>query len=190
MSVDLPELKTDSKEKEQFNQKAAMGIAIVAMFLAIAGLNGNNAAEDAIYNNIQASDTWAFYQAKNIRQTDYMLAKTELELTLETSSVSADTRSKIERLIADYTAKIASYKSEPSTGEGKDELFKKANDFEDARELSLRKDAKFDMAETFLQIGIVLGSVAIIAYSRWLLATGGIVSVAGVVYLVMGLLLK
>lgn len=187
MSVDLPELKTESKEKEQFNQRAAMGIAIVAMFLAIAGLNGNNAAEDAIYNNIQASDKWAFYQAKNIRQTDYSLAKAELELSLETASPEA--KGKIQALIAEYEKKIVSYDSEPETGEGKKELFMIAKGFEAARDVALQKDGKFDMAETFLQIGIVLGSVAIIAYSRWLLIMGGVVSLVGIVYLVMGMLL-
>ena len=64
------------------NSLAALIIALMAMMLAITSLGGGNAAEDIMNNNIHASDTWAFYQAKNIRQTAYRLAADELEFSL------------------------------------------------------------------------------------------------------------
>ena len=54
---------------ESFKNRAALSIAFMAMLLAITSLGGGNAAEDMANNNIHASDTWAFYQAKSIRQT-------------------------------------------------------------------------------------------------------------------------
>ena len=56
-------------ESGSLNSTAAIIIALMAMLLAITSLGGGNAAEDVANNNIHASDTWAFYQAKTIRQT-------------------------------------------------------------------------------------------------------------------------
>ncbi|HEX8146613.1 MAG TPA: DUF4337 family protein, partial [Pyrinomonadaceae bacterium] len=64
---------------EKFKNRAALIIAFMATLLAITSLGGGNAAEDIFNNNIQASDTWNFYQAKNIRQTAFRLAAEELE---------------------------------------------------------------------------------------------------------------
>ena len=64
------------------NRRTALGIAIMAMLLAIAGQSGNNSAEEAVHANIEASDTWAFFQAKTIRQSQFKLAVARLELEL------------------------------------------------------------------------------------------------------------
>ena len=39
--------------------------------LAITGLGGQNATKEALNSNIQASNYWNFFQAKNMRQTAY-----------------------------------------------------------------------------------------------------------------------
>ena len=63
------ELMDRDKETDRFKQRAAMVIAFFAMCLAITGLGGANAAKEAFNNNILASNYFAFFQAKNIRQT-------------------------------------------------------------------------------------------------------------------------
>src|SRR5262245_16143786 len=70
------------RRKQRFQNAVSLLIAIEAVLLTIASLGGSNAAKTMINANIQASDTWAFYQAKNIRQTGYALAADELESTL------------------------------------------------------------------------------------------------------------
>ena len=57
-------------------------IAIMAAVLAVGGLGGGNATDDMIENNIKASDTWAFYQAKNVRQTMYRIEAEKLKTSL------------------------------------------------------------------------------------------------------------
>ena len=69
-------------DDERFRSGTALLIAIMAMLLAITSLGGGNAGEDIMTNNIHASDTWAFYQAKSIRQTANKLAAEELETEL------------------------------------------------------------------------------------------------------------
>jgi hypothetical protein len=69
---------------ESFRRRAAIAIGVLAMLLAISGLGGANATKEMLNANIQASDTYAFYQAKNIRQTSNQLAANEFEVLLLT----------------------------------------------------------------------------------------------------------
>ncbi len=195
MDVDLDDL-LDGDSDEGFRTRAALLIAILAMLLAISGVGGSNAAEDAVYNNVLASDTWAFFQAKNIRQTDYEIAVADLRLRLleEGDGISAEVQTEIEALIADYEDNIARYESEPDPddptnplkGEGKRELFTQAQAYEQARDDALAQDTSFDLAEAMFQIAIVLASVAILSRIRWLLIGAVIIGLVGVILTVNG----
>ena len=67
---------------DRFRNRAALLIAILAAVLAIGSLGGGNATDEMLFNNIRASDTWAFYQAKSIRQTTMRVAADGLEADL------------------------------------------------------------------------------------------------------------
>jgi hypothetical protein len=169
---------------ERFRQRAAIAIGIMAMLLAITGLGGGNATKEMLNANIQASDTYAFYQAKSIRQTSNQLSAQELEALLLTQpSLPADARGQVQQRIQQMQATVARYESEPSTGEGKQELLAKAQAYEQRRDRAAQQDPNFDFAQAFLQIGIVLGSVSIVASSRQLLGLG--LALGGVATLLM-----
>ena len=158
---------------EQFRRRAAVAIGILAMLLAIASLGGGNATKEMLNANIQASDTYAFYQAKNIRQTSNQLAADELEsLLLTQPGLAAESRALIQQRIDRYNATIARYESDPQTGEGKQELLSKAQAYEARRNHAAKQDPNFDFAQAMYQIAIVLGSVSIVAASRRLLLVG------------------
>src|SRR5436190_4982699 len=74
----------DQAADSRFRRRAALAIGLLAMLLAITGLGGDNATKEMVNANIQASDTWAFYQAKNVRQTEYRLALDAVQLRLQT----------------------------------------------------------------------------------------------------------
>jgi hypothetical protein len=157
-------------ENERFRRRAAVCIGVLAMLLAISGLGGGNATKEMINSNIQASDTYAFYQAKTIRQTSTQLAADSLETVLLTQpNLSDDARAQIQSRIDGYKATIARYESEPSTGEGKQELLQTAQTYTDRRDRAAQQDPNFDYAQALYQIAIVLGSVSIVATSRRLL---------------------
>src|SRR5918999_898193 len=97
---------------DKFRGRAALLIAVMAGLLAITSLGGGNAAEDIMNYNIQASDTWAFYQAKTIRKTDTELAADALETQLAMSqTVTPDERQKMEKKIEEYRQTAARYES-------------------------------------------------------------------------------
>ena len=187
---DAGEMMDAEKTNDKFKQRAAVAIAFFAMMLAITGLGGQNATKEALNSNIEASNSWNFFQAKNMRQTAYALAADEIESAwLATPGLSEESRTALKDRAAKYRATVARYESEPSTNEGKKELVARAKRFEEKRDHALKQDPYFDYAEALLQIAIVLISVAIIADLVWLSFFGGIIGVIGSLLMVNGYLL-
>src|SRR5690349_15695447 len=128
----IAEEQAESRDNDRFRSRAALVIAFLAALLAISSVGGDNAGDDVIVSNIHASDTWAFYQAKNVRQTATTLAADALEsdLAVHGASLSADARRSLETRIARYRATIERYNDEHDTsapadstlGEGKKQL--------------------------------------------------------------------
>jgi hypothetical protein len=162
--------------EEKFRSRVALTIAFMAMLLAITSLGGGNAAEDIMNNNIHASDTWAFYQAKSIRQTANRLAAEQLEadLMLHQNSLSPEARQEVQSKIDKFKETAERYENEPDKndpqnplkGEGRQQLTARAKNFEAQRDHAQLQDPNFDFAEALFQIAIVLASVAILAMSR------------------------
>jgi hypothetical protein len=173
---ELREDRAEQDAEERFRSVVALVIAVLATLLAVASLGGGNVSEEVVNSNIHASDTWAFYQAKNIRQTSMNLAADEMEATLLASgaSLSPEARRDIEAKVAKYRATSARYDDEPDPaapgdslrGEGKKQLRARALSHEARRDRAQEQDANFDYASVLYQIAIVLGSVAILALSR------------------------
>jgi hypothetical protein len=192
MIGEVSEEKAEHEAVNRFRSRAALLIALIAAVLAVGGLGGGNATDDMVINTIRASDTWAFFQAKNVRQTGYELAAERLEDELASSSGAA--RVPIERRLAAYRAQIARYDSEPdpaapndpTAGEGKRQLSARARAFEEARETAMARDDNFDWAEVLLQIALVLGSVAILAINRGILILSAVLGALGTLLVVNG----
>jgi Domain of unknown function (DUF4337) len=162
-------------------------VGILAALLAVCAVGGDNATKDANKANIDATNTWAFFQAKNIRRTSYTLAADELELTLLSQpGLPAEARAALEAKIKRYRDTVQLYTSDPKTNEGLDELFKRAKDIEADRDRALRKDPYFDIAQALLQIAIVLASVAIIAGTDLLVILSLVVGGLGTLLMLNG----
>ncbi len=173
---------------DRFRARAALAIAVMAMLLAITSLGGGNVAEDVVANNIQASNLWSFYQAKNARQTSYKLAADELEteIQLHQGALTPELRQSLEAKVRQYRETVERYESEPDKGEGKKELFDQAKGFEAERDRALRQDTSFDFAEALFQIAIVLASVAILSGSRLVLRLSLVVGGAATLLMLNG----
>ena len=171
--MDAADVITETAEAEphpdhdKFRNRAALLIAVVAAVLAIGGLGGGNATDEMISANIHASDTWAFFQAKNVRQTAYEIAADDLRRQLASGGMTGRARAEAERVLAGYEAKIARYDDEPdrehpndpTAGEGKKQLMARAAAYVASREKAEAQDGNFDFAEVFLQLAIVLPHV-------------------------------
>jgi len=171
----------------RFRRLTAIYLGVVAMLLAIASLGGSNATKVMVNANIQASDTYGFYQSKNIRQTIYRITAEELEgQLLAQPGMPEEAKTKIEKAIERYRSRAEQYESDPATGEGKTELLAKAKEWEAKRDEAAKRDPNFDFAEALFQIAIVLGSVSIVAASRILVKLSGALAVVASLLMING----
>jgi hypothetical protein len=186
--METTEIADSLKEAKELDldRRVAVYIALLAVLLSICSVGGGNASKDATRTNIEASDTWAFFQAKNQRQTAYKLATDGLNLRLSEPGLADVTRKEIEQKLAAYQAEIAHLESDPQKGEGKKELVAKAKEFEHERDRSLRQDPYFDYAEAFLQIAVVLASASIVLKNSSLLWGSGFLSFLGFLLMLNG----
>ena len=194
---EIREERAEHEADEKFRNRAALLIAIMAMLLAVGSLGGGNVAEDMIHNNIKASDTWAFYQAKNVRQTAYRLALDQMRVQLASPALSPQARAELEGTVAKYEQTIARYDDEPDPaapadslrGEGKKQLSAQARSYERLRERAGAQDSNFDYSEVALQLALVLGSVAILSLSRAILYFSATLGAIGLLLMLNGFLL-
>lgn len=177
---------TTDKSSRQRDRWIGVYIGCLAVVLAICAMGGANATKEASHANIQATNTWAFFQAKNMRRHVLRLQVDELELQLASATVTPPLRSAIEEKIAAYKKLDGELTSDTESNEGLDELFHRGKALEEERDVALRRDPYFDWGEALLQIGIVLGGVAIISGGATLIALSGLASLAGVAMTING----
>ena len=143
------------------NKKIALVIAILALFLAFSETLGKGAQTAALSENIAASDLWAFFQAKTIRQTVLRTAA-ETEAIKLASTTDAALKTAMEKQIDTWKKTIDRYESDPQSKEGRKELTGRAQATEHQRDTDLAKYENYEMASAAFQIGIVLASASVI----------------------------
>jgi len=155
------------------------------VLLAICGVGGANATKDATRANIEASNTWAFFQAKNIRRNATNLAADQLDLfRAALTDMPAPARTAFDDKIKSYRDTVQRLATEKK--EGLDELSARAKALEAERDIALRKDPYFDWSQAFLQIAIVLASVYLIIGNLSLLGLSAGLSTLGVLLMLNG----
>ena len=161
-------------QRESFQRKCSIIISVVASLLLVNNLGAQNAAGAASFQNASSINTYAFFQAKNIRQNNLNLTAQTLDaiasttISLGNSEVKQSLREQADAL----RAKAVAYESDPESGEGKKELLAKAREAEKARDEAMEKGPYFDFAGLLLQLSIILISVVLITERRTLYLSG------------------
>ena len=166
------------------NKRIALLIGVLALLLAFSEILGKNAEQDALSRNIEASNLWAFFQAKTIRGTTLRTAAEAMEIELAGATDPA-VRERLQKRIDGWKATIARYESEPETNEGRKELIARAKAAEARRDISSARDDKYDIVSGLLQIAIVVSSAAIITGVALLAWTGVGLGVLGLALMVV-----
>jgi hypothetical protein len=172
-----PELEEEEKRN---NKRVALLIAILALFLALSEMLGKSAQTEALGANVEASDLWAFYQARLIRITTLRTAADTLKVDLPVVNDPA-VKAAREKLIEGWQKTVERYESDPQKHDGRKELEERAHEAETTRDASLTQYHHYEFASAALQIGIVLASASIITSTislAWLGMGLGLVGVA------------
>ena len=157
--------------------KAAAGFAVFAAFATQKGAGFSSATikqlNEATFNQAQASDQWAFFQAKGIKQSLY---ERELEQR-------AGSKAPTDTLLV---AKVRKYDAE------KKEITAKATEFERIRDQARIESThsadlarKLGLAATLFQIAIALGGVCMVMKMKSLWFASMVPGFAGAVQLVL-----
>jgi hypothetical protein len=168
------------------NRKIALLIAIIALCLALSETLGKGAQTESISKNVEASNLWAFFQAKSIRRTVVQAAAEQAKLGLGGAGDDA-ARAAVQKQIDDWQKTAARYRSEPETGEGTEQLSHRAKEAEEERDLAMAKYHHFELASAAFQIGIVLASATIITGIIALAWISGLLTLAGIAITALGI---
>lgn len=171
--------------KEPWLNYLALTTIILAVCATLATFKGGGFSTRSVMSQTQASDQWAFYQAKSIKGYIYEMQKDKLELELVALGPKAPhaVREEYQKKIDGYGNKIAKYEGE------KAQIQKDAKRLESIRDEAQKHSQAFGIAVIFLQIAILLSSVAALIKKKpvWLL--GLAVGIAGIVYFANGFFL-
>ena len=160
------------------NLRIGLLIAALAALLALLEAGGKSAQTEAINANLQASDLWAFFQAKAARITTIRTAAEAATLSLQ-GDLPAETKAAIQKQIDAWNATAERYDSEPQTGEGRKELTERAKEAESERDRKLAAYHLFELGSAASQLAIVLASAAIITGLTFLVYLAGGLGIVG-----------
>ena len=172
------------EKKETWLNYLALTTVVFAVCATLSTLKGGGFGSRAVMSQAQASDQWAYYQAKSIKGYVYDLQKEKFEMDLKASKPASRS------LAADYQKKIDGYAEKiKKYDEEKAEIKKKAEDLERVRDEAQKHYGAFGLAAMFLQIAILLSSIAALMKQKyfWFLGLAG--GCIGLVYFANGFLL-
>src|SRR5262245_55762225 len=169
------------------NKKVALLIAVLAAGLALSETLGKSAQTASLSHNIEASNLWAFFQAKTIRLTTLRTAAESLEVDLAREQ-NPQVKAALEKRISEWRKTAARYDSEPDTQEGRKELGARAKAAEAKRDRTLAAYHQYEMSSAALQLAIVLATANIITGVAFLLWGAMGLGAVGVAFVVLGLL--
>ena len=161
-----------SEREAAIKDKAGLVIVIMALFMAITTYFANSYSGAVLKNTLKATDTYAFYQSKSIKQS---IAEGQME------------DAKNPARIRELAAKIERYESDPVKGEGKRELLARAQGYEAARDEATRHSPWLTFASMAFQLAIVLLSASILAVNNRMYKISEVVAVIGVLLLSQGI---
>src|ERR1022692_1306359 len=149
-------------------------LAAVSLTMAVVSLLGHRAHTEEVVLQAKASDQWAYYQAKNIRQHEDELFS---DLTAVVASKDADGMGKFREKAGQEAER---YKHDK--GEIKDE----ADKLDKEVVVERRRADRYDLAEVFLEIGLVITSITLLSGKRVFWNLGIVLTVVGVVVALLG----
>lgn len=172
-------------KKEPWLNYLALTTVILAVCATLSTFKGGGYSTRSVMSQTQASDQWAYFQSKSIKSYIYEMQRDKLELELKAggSKMSKDAALEYEKRIDDYGKKIAKYDVEKAA------IQVEAKRFESVRNDAQRHSQIFGIAVIYLQIAILLSSIAALIKKKALWILGVAVGGVGAVYFANGFLL-
>lgn len=153
MPDELSELQENAEHGRENPSLAPISVtmAILAVCVAVVSLMGHRSHTEELLTQNLATDQWAYYQAKNIRRHNY-----EMSLDLM-SLIEFKDKEQAAKIREKYQGEADRYTREQT------EIEDKAKDYESESARAQRKADRFDLGEVFLEIALVISSLALLS---------------------------
>ncbi|HTS35737.1 MAG TPA: DUF4337 domain-containing protein [Candidatus Solibacter sp.] len=156
MSEELGELHEHAEHAKHDPTLAPVSVtmAILAVLVAVISLLGHRAHTEEVVLQAKSSDQWAYYQAKNIRRhvDEFFTDLTSVQATTDADHLA--------KLRDKYSQEASRYKDEQK------EIEDKAHELEAEVTTERNRADRFDLAEVFLEIGLVITSITLLSGRR------------------------
>src|SRR5579885_2849453 len=170
MSEELSELQEHAEHAKHNPALAPVSVtmAILAVLVAVVSLLGHRAHTEEVVLQARSSDQWAYYQAKNIRRhsDEFFVDLTSVQSTTDAAALA--------KLRDKYLAEAERYKDEQK------EIEDKARGMETEVEIEMKRADRFDLAEVFLEVGLVITSITLLSGRRLFWSLGIVLGVLGI----------
>jgi hypothetical protein len=168
--------------KDPWLNYLALTTVIFAVCATLSTFKGGGYSTRSVMSQSQASDQWAYFQAKSIKSSLSQMQKEKLELELHTfrKDVPAEIIDAYRAKIEGYTKKIAGYEQE------KTEIQNKAKELEATRDEAQVHSKAFGIAVILLQIAVLLSSIAAVLKKKQVWYAGIVTGLVGVLYFADG----
>ena len=172
-------------KKEPWLNYLALTTIILAVCATMATFKGGGFSTRSVLSQTQASDQWAFFQSKSIKGYLYEMQKDQLEMQAKSAGgkLSPELAADYQKKIAGYAAKIAKYESE------KTKITADAKKLEAVRDDAQRHSQAFGVAVIFLQIAILLSSIAALLKKKYVWVLGVVIGAYGILSFANGFFL-
>lgn len=179
MSEELSELQENAEHGRENPSLAPISVtmAILAVCVAVVSLLGHRSHTEELLEQNRATDQWAYYQAKNIRRHNYEMSLDLLALIeFKDKEQAAKIRDKYQKEADRYTKEQA-------------DIEEQAKELESESARAERKADRFDLGEVFLEIALVISSLALLSRKRFYWFLGIIAGVSGLGVAATGILM-
>jgi hypothetical protein len=169
------------------NKQIALLISVIALFLAFSETLGKSAQTAALSYNVEASNLWAFFQAKTIRITTLRTAADTRKIDVD-ATTDPSVKNAMQKQIEGWLRSAARYEDETDPPEGRKQLMARAKEAEHKRDIALARYHHYEVASAAFQIGIVLASATIITGMAGLAIIAGGLTLVGAGFMAIALL--
>lgn len=164
-------------EEEPWTLPVAITISILAVLVAMATLMGHRSGIEAVLLQTQATDQWAYYQAKNNR---LHLMQIDADVI---GVLAPPSNEKAAALREKYQKEIERYEKD------KDQISEKAKEFENERAAVSRREDRFDAGEVVLDIALIICSLTLLTKIKAFWYSGIAIGVVGFFIALSGFLI-
>jgi len=163
------EIHAHPHEGDEFGKRVGIAVGVIGIILS------HREHTAAVVQQTKANDSWAYYQAKKIRE----YAATASIRTVEALGTDAG---KVKTASDAFAAEHDKFVSDATA------LEKDATSKQEGSEHSEVRALYYDIGEGFLELGLVLSSLYFLARKRFFPVLGGVAALLGAVVAVVGML--